>query len=71
MGLSNCGGVRTLEKQMPVVLAATGRTWDVVREHFREAMARLCVRGVVFARMSPDQKQQLVQELQTLGYSVG
>ncbi|XP_046388324.1 polyamine-transporting ATPase 13A3-like isoform X2 [Ischnura elegans] len=71
MGLSNCGGVRTLEKQMPVVLAATGRTWDVVREHFREAMARLCVRGVVFARMSPDQKQQLVQELQTMGYSVG
>ncbi|XP_071454972.1 polyamine-transporting ATPase 13A3-like [Hetaerina americana] len=71
MGLGNCGGMVTLEKQLPVVLAATGRTWDVVREHFREVMARLCVRGVVFARMSPDQKQQLVQELQTLGYSVG
>lgn len=27
--------------------------------------------GVIFARMSPDQKQQLVQDLQGLGYCVG
>jgi magnesium-transporting ATPase (P-type) len=26
------------------------------------------VRGAVFGRMSPDQKQQLVETLQTLGY---
>jgi hypothetical protein len=31
----------------------------------------MIVRGVVFARMSPDQKQQLVEMLQKLGYFVG
>lgn len=31
----------------------------------------MVTRGAIFARMSPDQKQQLVQELQSLGYYVG
>jgi len=29
------------------------------------------VKGTIFARMSPDQKQNLVQELQKLDYVVG
>jgi len=32
---------------------------------------RVCVRSAIFARMSSDQKQQLVVELMRLGYYVG
>ncbi|KAG8225089.1 hypothetical protein J437_LFUL000068 [Ladona fulva] len=67
-GLGSRGNVDS--KPNPVVFAVTGRTWDIVRDHYPEILPRLCVRGVVFARMSPDQKQQLVQELQSLGYCV-
>ncbi len=31
----------------------------------------MIVRGAVFGRMSPDQKQQLIEILQKLGYYVG
>ncbi|KAF4533323.1 hypothetical protein B566_EDAN004444 [Ephemera danica] len=41
-------------------------TWAIVRESFAEILPRLIVRGAVFARMSPDQKQQLVGHLQEL-----
>lgn len=51
--------------------AMTGKVWDVVKEHYPELLARLVTRGSVFARMSPEHKQQLVQELQALGYCVG
>lgn len=51
--------------------AMTGKVWDVVREYYGELIPRLVTRGSVFARMSPEQKQQLVQELQALGYCVG
>jgi cation-transporting ATPase 13A3/4/5 len=49
----------------------TGKTWTVAKTHFPHTVPRLVTRGAVFARMSPDQKQQLVQELQALGYYVG
>jgi cation-transporting ATPase 13A3/4/5 len=49
----------------------TGKTWTVAKTHFPDMIPRLVTRGTVFARMSPDQKQQLVQELQALGYYVG
>ncbi|XP_050315902.1 polyamine-transporting ATPase 13A3 isoform X2 [Anthonomus grandis grandis] len=50
--------------------AMTGKTWGVVKEYYPELLPRICTRGSVFARMSPEQKQQLVQELQGLGYCV-
>ena len=52
-------------------LVLTGKTWAVIRDSFPELLARICTRGAVFARMSSEQKQQLVQELQGLGYYVG
>lgn len=51
--------------------AMTGKVWGIVREYYPDLIPRLVTRGSVFARMSPEQKQQLVQELQTLGYCVG
>ncbi|XP_046747691.1 polyamine-transporting ATPase 13A3-like [Diprion similis] len=50
--------------------ALTGQTWALLREHYPEILSRICVRGAVFARMTSDQKQQLVLELMQLGYYV-
>ena len=36
-----------------------------------ETLQRMLVKGVVFARMSPDEKHELVERLQALGYTVG
>lgn len=57
--------------EAPYVFAVTGRAWAALREHFPLLLPRICCRGAVFARMSSDQKQQLVNELQDLGYYVG
>lgn len=51
--------------------AMTGKVWGVIREYYSELLPKLVTRGSVYARMSPEQKQQLVQELQALGYCVG
>lgn len=51
--------------------AMTGQTWQVLREHYPDLVDRICVRSAIFARMSSDQKQQLVVELMRLGYYVG
>ncbi|GAA5922543.1 hypothetical protein JCM1841_006194 [Sporobolomyces salmonicolor] len=36
-----------------------------------ETLQRMLVKGVIFARMSPDEKHELVERLQSLGYTVG
>lgn len=51
-------------------LAMTGKTWGTIREHQPQLVGRMVTRGAVFARMSPEQKQQLIEELQALGYCV-
>ncbi|EFN68541.1 Probable cation-transporting ATPase 13A3 [Camponotus floridanus] len=52
------------------VFALTGKTWASIRQYYPELIPKVVTRGAIFARMSPDQKQQLVQELQSLGYYV-
>ena len=51
--------------------ACTGKSFEVIRSSNKELLHKLAVRGKVFARMSPEQKQQLVEILQNLGYYVG
>jgi len=71
-GLQNSyqnGSVR-IHLEPDVHLALTGKAWNVLIKHFPELVPRVLVRGTVFARMSPDQKAQLVEEFQTLGYIV-
>ena len=48
-----------------------GKSFSLLRENYSDMMNYLCVRGAVFARMSPEQKQLLVEHLQELGYYVG
>lgn len=50
--------------------AMTGKTWSIIRDEFPDLLPKFVTRGTVFARMSPDQKQSLILELQTLGYYV-
>lgn len=50
--------------------AMDGKTWAIVREYFPDLMGKFVTRGSIFARMSPDQKQQLITELQDIGYYV-
>ena len=55
---------------MEYTLATDGVSFNVIRDHFPEIYERLCTRGKVFARMTPDQKEFLIEELQELGYYV-
>jgi cation-transporting ATPase 13A3/4/5 len=47
--------------------AVNGKSFAVIRSEHPDLLKKLAVRGAVFGRMSPDQKQQLVEELQELG----
>lgn len=50
--------------------AMTGKTWSVIRDFLPDELPKFVTRGTVFARMSPEEKQSLVLELQDLGYYV-
>lgn len=51
-------------------LAISGKTWAIIREHYPWLIPKLVVKGTVFARFSPDQKTQLIESLQSVGYFV-
>ncbi|KRT85040.1 hydrolase, partial [Oryctes borbonicus] len=51
-------------------LAVTGATWSLIRQYFPEQIPKIITLGTVFARMSSEQKQQLIVELQNIGYYV-
>lgn len=50
--------------------AMDGKTWSIINQHYSQLLERFITRGSVFARMSPDQKQALVLEIQNLGFFV-
>ncbi|NXN80616.1 AT132 ATPase, partial [Bombycilla garrulus] len=52
-------------------LALSGKSFQVVCEHFADLLPRILLRATVFARMLPEQKTQLVCSLQELSYCVG
>ena len=45
-------------------VAITGKTWSVVKDSFPELLQKILIKGTIFSRMSPDQKANLVEELQ-------
>ncbi|KAL3321032.1 hypothetical protein Ciccas_000270 [Cichlidogyrus casuarinus] len=51
-------------------LAISGKTWATIHEYFPSLIPKLVVKGTVFARFSPDQKMQLIEALQSVGYYV-
>lgn len=52
-------------------LAINGKSFAALCDHFPEHLPKVLMRTTVFARMAPDQKTQLVTELQKLNYRVG
>ncbi|MEQ2244296.1 hypothetical protein ILYODFUR_015611, partial [Ilyodon furcidens] len=52
-------------------LAVTGKSFAALCDHFPEHFPKVLMKATIFARMSPDQKSQLVKELQKLNYRVG
>nr|KAF6377221.1 ATPase cation transporting 13A2 [Myotis myotis] len=52
-------------------LALTGSTFAVLKKHFPRLLPKVLVQGTIFARMAPEQKTELVCELQKLQYCVG
>ncbi|XP_021950610.1 probable cation-transporting ATPase 13A3 isoform X2 [Folsomia candida] len=51
--------------------AVSGSAFAAIKLHYPDLLSKVLVRGTVFARMSPDQKQQLVEHLQAIQYFVG
>ncbi|XP_059711450.1 probable cation-transporting ATPase 13A4 isoform X5 [Haemorhous mexicanus] len=51
--------------------AMSGKSYQIVADHFRHLLPKLLLNGTVFARMSPSQKSSLVEEFQKLDYFVG
>lgn len=60
-----------VEKSEKLHIAITGKTFSVLRIHQPHLLKKIAVYGTVFSRMAPDQKQQLIELLQELGYYVG
>jgi magnesium-transporting ATPase (P-type) len=55
-----------------VQLALSGQAFETIVAHHPKLLDKILRYGTVFARMSPEQKQQLVEALQqNLGYFVG
>ncbi|XP_069473526.1 probable cation-transporting ATPase 13A4 isoform X2 [Ambystoma mexicanum] len=51
--------------------AMSGKSYQVIVQHFYSLLPKLLLNGVVFARMSPRQKTSLIEEFQKLDYFVG
>eukprot|EP00794_Sanderia_malayensis_P015960 gene15960-17566_t len=51
--------------------AMNGKTFSLIRNHLPTLHERMMVCGTIFARMLPSQKAQLVEDLQSIGYTVG
>ncbi|XP_041859215.1 cation-transporting ATPase 13A2 isoform X2 [Melanotaenia boesemani] len=52
-------------------LAINGKSFAALCDHFPEYLPKVLMKATIFARMAPDQKTQLVKELQKLNYRVG
>ncbi|XP_029472775.1 probable cation-transporting ATPase 13A4 [Rhinatrema bivittatum] len=50
--------------------AMSGRSYQVIVQHFNTLLPKILVNGAIFARMSPGQKSSLVEEFQKLDYYV-
>ncbi|NXA31240.1 AT134 ATPase, partial [Eudromia elegans] len=51
--------------------AMSGKSYQIVAQHFSHLLPKLLLNATVFARMSPSQKSSLVEEFQKLDYFVG
>ncbi|XP_063798171.1 LOW QUALITY PROTEIN: polyamine-transporting ATPase 13A2 [Pseudophryne corroboree] len=55
----------------PYCFAMNGKSFAVLSDYFPDLLPKILIHATVFARMSPDQKTQLVRYFQDLNYCVG
>ncbi|MEE6526139.1 hypothetical protein FKM82_026587 [Ascaphus truei] len=46
--------------------AMTGKAYQVIGQHFYSLLPKLLLNGTIFARMSPGQKSNLIEEFQKM-----
>ncbi|KAM4011812.1 LOW QUALITY PROTEIN: polyamine-transporting ATPase 13A2 [Anomaloglossus baeobatrachus] len=63
-------GALFLERQ-PYCFAMNGKSFAVLSDFFPDLKPKILIHAAVFARMSPEQKTQLVRDFQDLNYCVG
>ncbi|XP_040284285.1 probable cation-transporting ATPase 13A4 isoform X2 [Bufo bufo] len=51
--------------------AMTGKSYQVIVNHFYELLPKILLNGTIFARMSPGQKSSLIEEFQKIDYYAG
>ncbi|XP_007946210.1 probable cation-transporting ATPase 13A4 [Orycteropus afer afer] len=51
--------------------ALSGKSFQIICQHFSSLLPKILINGTIFARMSPGQKSSLVEEFQKLDYFVG
>ncbi|KAM3921896.1 polyamine-transporting ATPase 13A2 isoform 2-T2 [Leptodactylus fuscus] len=68
-GLYQQGGV--FLDRGPYCFAMNGKSFAVLSDYFPDLKPKILIHAAVFARMSPDQKTELVRDFQDLNYCVG
>jgi cation-transporting ATPase 13A2 len=63
--------VREDDEEASYDFAITGKSFAVLRRYFPMTLEKILLNGSVYARMSPDQKAQLIECLSSIGYCVG
>ncbi|XP_047129122.1 polyamine-transporting ATPase 13A3 isoform X2 [Hydra vulgaris] len=58
------------QNKLNYVLAVTGSSYEVIHQEHSYLLPKVLVTGVVFARMSPEQKTMLIDDLKDIGYGV-
>ncbi|KAM8953102.1 putative cation-transporting ATPase 13A4 [Pelodytes ibericus] len=51
--------------------AISGKTYQVIVDHFYKLLPKILLNGTIFARMSPGQKSNLIEEFQKIDYYAG
>ncbi|KAM3930934.1 putative cation-transporting ATPase 13A4 [Leptodactylus fuscus] len=58
-------------KAKKVHFAMTGKSYQVIVNHFYELLPKILLNATIFARMSPGQKSSLIEEFQKIDYYAG
>ncbi|KAM5163814.1 putative cation-transporting ATPase 13A4 isoform 2-T2 [Mantella aurantiaca] len=59
------------KKNKPFCFAMTGKSYQVIMNHFYTLLPKILLNGTIFARMSPGQKSSLIEEFQKIDYYAG
>ncbi|XP_053566195.1 probable cation-transporting ATPase 13A5 [Bombina bombina] len=51
--------------------AMSGKSYQVIKEHFPSLVPDMIINGTIFARMSPKHKSSIIEDFQKLEYNVG